>query len=326
MSKIKIGIVGYGNLGKGVELALQQNPDMELVAVFTRREPETVRTVNDVRVEHMSQIDKFQDKIDVMILCGGSATDLPQQAPELALNFNIVDSFDNHGKVPEHFAAVDTAAKLGQRVAMISTGWDPGLFSLNRLLAEAILPIGTQYTFWGKGISQGHSDAVRRVAGVKNAVQYTLPNEDAIRRVRDGEAPELTTSERHRRDCYVVAEQGADLVQIAHDIKTMPNYFADYETQVYFISEEELLTQHGSMPHGGYVLRNGQTGGGANQVVEFSIKLQDNPEFTASVLVACARAVHTFSNNGESGAKTIFDTPIGYLSPKSPAQLRKELL
>lgn len=326
MSKINIGIVGYGNLGRGVELAISQNPDLNLVAVFTRRDPTTLNTVNQVKVDAIDHIEHYKGQIDVMILCGGSATDLPQQGPALAAHFNTVDSFDNHGEIPAYYAAVDEVAQQNQHVSLISTGWDPGLFSLNRMMAEAILPEGKQYTFWGKGLSQGHSDAVRRVAGVKNGVQYTIPNEAALHQIRAGEAPELSTRDRHRRECYVVAEPGADIQQIEHDIKTMPNYFADYDTTVHFISEEELLAEHFKMPHGGYVLRHGRTGEGSSQVMEFSIKLDNNPEFTASVLVACARAVYKLVQKGERGAKTIFDIPLGLLSAKSPAALRKELL
>lgn len=328
LSKINIGIVGYGNLGRGVELAIAQNPDLNLVAVFTRREPSEVKTVHDVKVDTMSNIEQYKDKIHVMILCGGSATDLPQQGPAMAAHYHTVDSFDNHGDIPAYYAAVDDVAAQHGHVSLISTGWDPGLFSLNRMMFEAILPEGKQYTFWGKGLSQGHSDAVRRVAGVKNGVQYTIPNETALRKIRAGEAPELSTRERHVRECYVVAEQGADLAQIEQDIKTMPNYFADYDTTVHFITEDELLANHTNMPHGGYVMRNGRTGDGSgtNQVMEFSIKLDNNPEFTASVLVACARAVYKLAQQGERGAKTIFDMPLGLLSPKSPAELRKELL
>lgn len=326
MKQIKVGIVGYGNLGRGVELAIQQQSDMALTAIFTRRDPSTIDTVHDVPVEHITNINKYKQKIDVMILCGGSATDLPEQGPQLAKQFNTVDSFDNHGKIPEYYEAVHASAIDSGHVAMISTGWDPGLFSLNRLLMEAILPEGKQYTFWGRGLSQGHSDAVRRVKGVKHGVQYTIPNEEAMARVRSGEAPQLTTRERHVRECYVVSEQDADLEQIEKDIKTMPNYFAEYDTRVYFISEEDMLTNHTSMPHGGYVLRNGITGQGTKQLMEFNIKLADNSQFTASVLVACARAVNRLAQRGEAGAKTIFDIPIGYLSPKSPDELRKQLL
>ncbi len=326
MSNIRVGIVGYGNLGRGVEKAIGQNPDIELVAVFTRRDPSQVNTESKVPVELISNIEKYKGAIDVMILCGGSATDLPEQGPELAALFNTVDSFDTHAKIPEYFEAVDAAARQGKNVAVISTGWDPGLFSLNRLLAESILPEGKEYTFWGKGISQGHSDAIRRVPGVKNGKQYTIPNEAAVNQIRNGENPELSTREKHLRECFVVAEEGADLERIANEIKSMPNYFADYDTTVHFISEAELEEKHSAMPHGGLVLRSGTTGQASTQIIEFGLKLDSNPEFTASVLVAYARAVYKFVQEGAVGAKTPFDVPFGYLSPKSPAQLRKELL
>jgi diaminopimelate dehydrogenase len=274
----------------------------------------------------MSEIQSYQGKIDVLILCGGSATDLPDQGPYLASLFHTVDSYDTHANIPEYFAKVDDAAKKAGTVSVISTGWDPGLFSLNRLLAEAVLPVGTGYTFWGKGVSQGHSDAVRRIKGVKHAVQYTIPREDALKRVRNGENPDLTTREKHLRECFVVAEEGEDLARIEKEIKTMPNYFADYDTVVHFISEEELKRDHSAMPHGGNVLRSGTSGSGNKQVIEFSLRLDSNPEFTGSVLVAYARAVYRFAQEGAVGAKTVFDVPFGYLSPKSPEQLRKELL
>ncbi|ALS25674.1 diaminopimelate dehydrogenase [Paenibacillus cisolokensis] len=324
---IKIGIVGYGNLGRGVRKALAQNPDMELVAVFTRRDPDKLSgTEEGLKFEHVGAAEQYKGKIDVMILCGGSATDLPEQAPWFAKMFNTVDSFDTHAKIPEFFADVDRQAREGGNVSIISTGWDPGLFSLNRLLGEAILPEGTDYTFWGTGVSQGHSDAIRRVKGVKGGVQYTVPVQEVIDRIRAGETPELTTREKHRRECYVVAEEGADLAQIEHDIVTMPNYFADYDTTVTFITEEELRTKHAQMPHGGFVIRSGVTGEGTRQIIDFSLKLESNPEFTSSVLVAYARAAHRLSRDGQSGAKTVFDVPFGLLSPKSPEQLRKELL
>lgn len=324
MTKIKVGIAGYGNLGRGVEKAIQQNPDMELVAVFTRRQ--TADLAAGAEVVHVSEAEKYTDKIDVMILCGGSATDLPEQGPYFASLFNTVDSFDRHAKIPEYFESVDAAAKKSGHASVISTGWDPGLFSLNRLLMEAVLPEGNTYTFWGKGVSQGHSDAIRRVEGVKNGVQYTIPMEEAVNRVKRGENPELTTSEKHLRECFVVAEPGADLAKIEHEIKTMPNYFADYKTIVHFISEEELKEKHSAMPHGGQVIRSGKTGEGNKQIVEFGLNLGSNPEFTGSVLVAYARAVYKFAKEGFVGAKTPFDIPIGYLSPKSPEELRKELL
>lgn len=323
-TKIKAGIVGYGNLGRGVELALKQNPDFQLQAIFSRRKPDEVSAAGGV--VHISEIEKYKGDIDVLILCGGSATDLPEQGPELAALFNTVDSFDTHAKIPEYFEKVNEAATKAGTVSVISTGWDPGLFSLNRLLAEAVLPEGKEYTFWGKGVSQGHSDAIRRVAGVKDGKQYTIPVEAAVERVRKGENPELTTREKHLRECYVVAEAGADLAKIEHEIKTMPNYFSDYDTTVHFISEEELKANHSTMPHGGMVLRSGRTGKDSTQLIEFGLKLDSNPEFTASVLVAYARAVYKLTQAGESGAKTVFDIPFGLLSPKSPEQLRKELL
>lgn len=322
--KIKLGIVGYGNLGRGVEKAVAQNPDMELVAIFTRRKPDEIKAT--VPVYSVSQAEDFQEKIDVLILCGGSATDLPEQGPHFARLFNTVDSYDNHAKIPEYFEKMDAAARERGHVCVISTGWDPGLFSLNRLLTEAVLPQGETYTFWGKGISQGHSDAIRRVKGVKDGRQYTIPNEEAVQKVRSGEQPQLTTRDKHRRECYVVPEEGADLERIEREIKTMPHYFADYETSVYFISEEELREQHSGMPHGGLVLRSGLTGAGTKQVIEFGLKLDNNPEFTSSVLVAYARAAARLAKKGEQGAKTPFDIPLGLLSPKSPEQLRRELL
>jgi len=324
--RIKIGIVGYGNLGKGVEKAIRQNPDMELVAVFTRRDPARLQAETEVRFEPISAAEQYRGKIDVMILCGGSATDLPEQTPVMARLFNTVDSFDTHARIPEFFEAVDAAAKQGGTLSIISTGWDPGLFSLNRLLAEAILPQGKDYTFWGKGVSQGHSDAIRRVPGVKAGVQYTVPVQEAIDRIRAGETPDLSTREKHVRQCFVVAEEGADKEKIREAIVTMPNYFADYDTTVTFITEEELQTHHRGMPHGGFVIRSGITGESTKQLIEFSLKLESNPEFTASVLVACARAGYRMRREGAVGAKTIFDLPIGYLSPKSPEQLRRELL
>ncbi|WP_058486771.1 diaminopimelate dehydrogenase [Defluviitalea phaphyphila] len=328
MNKIKVGIVGYGNLGKGVEMALEQNPDMELRAVFTRRDPATLVLKNkNINAVHMKEINNYKDEIDVMILCGGSATDLPEQTPLLAKMFNVVDSFDTHAKIPEHFSNVDKAAREGKKVAAISIGWDPGLFSINRMMSQAILPEGKDYTFWGRGVSQGHSDAIRRIKGVKNAVQYTIPIEKAIEEVRSGSNPDLTTRQKHLRECFVVAEDGADKDTIEKEIKTMPNYFADYDTIVHFISEEELKEKHSTMPHGGFVIRSGQTGENKNKhIIEFSLKLDSNPEFTASVLVAYARAVYKLHKEGQSGAKTVFDIPLAYLSPKSGEELRKELL
>lgn len=323
-SSIKVGIVGYGNLGRGVEKAIKQNADFELRAIFSRRNPDDVAAANGV--VHISEIEKYKGDIDVLLLCGGSATDLPEQGPELAALFNTVDSFDTHAKIPDYFEQVNAAAVKGGNVSVISTGWDPGLFSLNRLLGQAILPEGKEYTFWGKGVSQGHSDAIRRVAGVKSGVQYTIPVEAAVESVRNGENPELSTKEKHLRECYVVAEEGADLSAIEREIKEMPNYFADYVTTVDFISEEELKQKHSAMPHGGNVLRSGRTGENHTQIIEFGLKLDSNPEFTASVLVAYARAVYKLSQAGDKGAKTVFDIPFGLLSPKTPEQLRKELL
>ena len=326
---IRIGIVGYGNLGRGVEAAIAQNPDLELVAIFTRRAPESLQVHNkQVKVLHVDAAEQYRDKIDVMILCGGSASDLPVQSPRFAAHFNIVNSFDTHAKIPEHFQAVDEAAKAGGTTAAISIGWDPGLFSLNRMLAEAVLPEGSEYTFWGRGVSQGHSEAVRRIKGAKYAVQYTIPVPEAIERVRKGENPQLTAREKHRRECYVVAEAGADLEKIAEEIKTMPDYFADYDTEVNFISEEEFKQQHSQMPHGGFVIRSGRTGWQKEnqQMIEFSLKLESNPEFTSSVLVAFARAVYRLNREGQIGAKTIFDIPLGYLSSRSAAELRRDLL
>lgn len=328
-SKIRVGIVGYGNLGRGVEMSINQNPDMELVAIFTRRSPESVVVNNKVcKVLHISDAESYKSKIDVMILCGGSATDLPEQGPYFAKMFNTVDSFDTHAKIPGYFDAVDTAAKESNKTSIISVGWDPGLFSMNRMLAGAVLPDGKDYTFWGRGVSQGHSDAIRRIKGVKGGVQYTIPMEEAIKKVRSGVNPELTTREKHLRDCYVVAEDGADKSKIEQEIKNMPNYFADYETRVTFITEEELKSQHAAMPHGGFVIRSGNTGEGnkTNHIIEFSLKLDSNPEFTASVLVAYARATYKLSQQGQYGAKTVFDIPLAYLSPKTSAELIKELL
>ncbi len=324
---IRIGIVGYGNLGKGVELAIKQNPDMELRYVFTRRAPQEIKLKDaSVKVLSVSEAEKMKDEIDVMILCGGSATDLPEQGPVFAGMFNTVDSFDTHARIPEYFEKVDQASKAAGKIGVISAGWDPGLFSMNRLLSQAVLPQGKEYTFWGKGVSQGHSDAIRRVKGVKAGVQYTIPKEEAIQRVRNGENPNLSTSEKHLRDCYVVAEEGADKAAIEKEIVNMPNYFADYETKVTFISEEELRKNHSSMPHGGFVIRSGITGENTKHIIEFSLKLESNPEFTASVLVACARAAYRLNSEGQSGAKTMFDIPLGYLSIKSAAELRNELL
>ncbi|WP_158963540.1 diaminopimelate dehydrogenase [Myroides fluvii] len=321
---IRIGIVGYGNLGKGVEHAIAQNEDLELVAIFTRRTPESLPTTT--KVVALDQVLDYQNKIDVMILCGGSSTDLPEQVIQLATHFNTVDSFDNHAEIPAYFSKVDQCAKANQTLSLISTGWDPGLFSMLRLLAETILPQGETYTFWGKGLSQGHSDAIRRLPGVKNGVQYTLPIEQALEQVRAGQNPNFTAAQKHKRVCYVAAEEGADQQQIAQAIKTMPNYFEPYDTTVYFISEEELKLNHSAMPHGGFVLRSGETGKGNKQHLEFRLKLESNPEFTASVLVAFTRAIAKMAKEGQVGAKTVYDIPLGFLSPKSAEQLRKELL
>lgn len=326
-NRIRVAIAGYGNLGRGVESALAQNPDMRLVGVFSRRDPVSVTLLDSsVPVYAMDTVEQYQDEVDVMILCGGSKTDLPEQGPYLAKFFNTVDSFDTHAKVPEYYAALDQSARDSGRVALLSVGWDPGLFSLNRLYGEAILPEGETYTFWGKGLSQGHSDAVRRVPGVKSGVQYTLPSEEAIARVRSGEQPELTTREKHKRECYVVLDDGADADVVRDSIVTMPDYFADFDTTVNFIDQDTFVKEHSSMPHGGFVIRSGKTGTDSTQTIEYSLALGSNPEFTSSVLVAYARAVHRLARSGDMGAKTVFDIAPGLLSPKSPAQLRKELL
>jgi diaminopimelate dehydrogenase len=326
---IRIGIFGYGNLGRGVESAIRQNKDMELVAVFTRRAPESVKLrTQGVPVYHADKAAEMADKIDVMILCGGSATDLPRQTPEMVKYFNVIDSFDTHAKIPEHFDAVDAVAKESGRVGIISVGWDPGMFSLNRLFGESILADGATYTFWGKGVSQGHSDAIRRIDGVADARQYTIPVESALEAVRSGMNPELTTREKHTRECFVVAKEGADKARIENEIKTMPNYFADYDTTVHFISQEELNEKHSGIPHGGFVIRSGKTGFDLehNHIIEYSLKLDSNPEFTSSVLVAYARAAYRMNKEGMSGCKTVFDVAPAYLSPKTGAELRKELL
>ena len=326
---IRIGIFGYGNLGRGVECALRQNADMELKAVFTRRNPETVRILTQgVPVYHADQVAAMKDEIDVMILCGGSATDLPVQTPALAKLFNVVDSFDTHANIPVHFANVNEQAAATDHTAIISVGWDPGLFSLNRLYGGAILPDGKDYTFWGKGVSQGHSDAIRRVEGVAGGKQYTVPVQTALDAVRRGENPELTTREKHTRECFVVAKEGADKARIESEIKNMPNYFADYDTTVNFISEEELQRDHGGIPHGGFVIRSGRTGMNLehNHIIEYSLKLDSNPEFTSSVLVAYARAAYRMNRQGDFGCKTVLDVPPAYLSPKSGEELRRTLL
>ena len=322
--KTRIGIAGYGNLGRGVEFAVAQNPDTELVAVFTRRNPETVKIQTEgVKVYPIAEAASHKDEIDVLILCGGSATDLPVQTPELAKNFNVIDSFDTHARIPEHFADVDKARKEGHTVGIISVGWDPGLFSLNRIYAESILPNGKTYTFWGKGVSQGHSDAVRRIEGVKDARQYTIPVPEALDAVRSGKNPELTTRQKHTRECFVVAKEGADLAKIEEEIKTMPNYFADYDTTVHFISEEEMKRDHSGLPHGGCVIRTGVTGmdNEHKHVIEYSLKLDSNPEFTGSVIVA-----YRMSKEGMSGCKTVFDIAPAYLSSRSAEDLRAHLL
>lgn len=324
---IRIGIVGYGNLGRGVETSIQKNPDLQLVGIFTRRAPETVKPCfAETSVFHMDSLSEFKDKIDVLILCGGSKDDLPQQTPELASLFNTVDSFDTHARIPEFFDAVNAPALANKKTAMISIGWDPGMFSINRLFGEALLPDGETYTFWGKGLSQGHSDAIRRVEGVKAGVQYTIPSTDAIEKVRSGSRPELSTKDKHTRDCYVVLEDGADAKAVEQAIVTMPDYFADYNTTVNFIDEATLRAEHNTMPHGGFVIRSGNTSEAHNQVLEFSLKLDSNPEFTASVLVAYARACYRMNQMGQYGAKTAFDVAPGLLSMKSPEQLRKEIL
>lgn len=326
---IRIGILGYGNLGRGVECAVKHNPDMELKAVFTRRNPEDVKILTDTaKVYHVDEAVKMKNELDVLIICGGSATDLPVQTPKYAEYFNVVDSFDTHARIPEHFAAVDEAAKKGNHVAMISVGWDPGMFSLNRLYANAILPDGKDYTFWGKGVSQGHSDAVRRIEGVIDARQYTIPVEAALDAVRSGENPELTTREKHTREVFVVAEEGADKAKIEAEIKTMPNYFDEYDTTVHFISEEEMKKNHTGLPHGGFVIRTGKTGweDEHDHVIEYSLKLDSNPEFTSSVIAAYARAAYRLSKEGQTGCKTVFDVAPVYLSAQTPEELRAHML
>lgn len=325
---IKIGILGYGNLGKGIEIGIKDNEDMELVAIFTRRDPNAIKTYTGAKVLSVDEIENWKDKIDVMILCGGSATDLPIQSPKYAKLFNIIDSFDTHAKILEHFKNVDKASKEGKKVSLISCGWDPGAFSLNRLMAENFLPNGNTYTFWGTGVSQGHSDAIRRIKGVKNAVQYTVPIENAINKVRNGENPNLEIRQKHLRDCYVVLEEGVDKNLIEAEIKSMPNYFADYDTTVHFVTEEELKQNHSKMPHGGFVIRSGKTGleSSTNQIIEYSLKLDSNPEFTASILLGYARAIYRLSLKNEIGAKTVFDIPPALLSKKTTEELLKEML
>ena len=326
---ISVGIFGYGNLGRGVEAAIRQNPDMTLAAVFTRRDPSALKiNTEGVPVLNIADAEKMVNDIDVMILCGGSATDLPTQTPDTVKLFNVIDSFDTHAKIPEHFAAVDTEAKKSGKVAIVSVGWDPGMFSLNRLYGGAVLSEGKDYTFWGKGVSQGHSDAIRRVEGVLDARQYTIPVDEALEAVRSGNEPELTTREKHLRECFVVAKEGADRAKIEKEIKEMPNYFADYDTTVHFITKEELDRDHAGIPHGGFVIRSGKTGFNKehNHIIEYSLKLDSNPEFTASVLVAYARAAYRLNKEGASGCKTVLDIPPAYLSAKSGEELRKELL
>ncbi len=326
---IKIGILGYGNLGKGVECAIKHNSDMELAAIFTRRAPESIKPkTTNIPVININEAKNWIDKIDVMILCGGSATDLPEQTPKFAEMFNVIDSFDTHAKIPEHFNNVDKAAKYGNKTAIISVGWDPGLFSLNRMYANAILPNGKDYTFWGKGVSQGHSDAIRRIKGVKDAKQYTIPIDAALEKVRRGENPDLTTREKHTRECFVVLDEGADPKEVEKEIKTMPNYFADYDTTVHFISEDELIKNHNKIPHGGFVLRSGKTGWSNenSHIIEYSLKLDSNPEFTSSVLAAYARAAYRLNKEGSFGCKTVFDIAPAYLSAKSDEELRAQML
>ena len=326
---IRIGIAGYGNLGRGVECAVTEASDMELAAVFTRRDPSAlkIRTQN-VPVVSMDDILDWKDRIDVLVLCGGSATDLPVQTPEYAKYFNVIDSFDTHANIPQHFAAVDAAAKEGGNTAMISVGWDPGMFSLIRAYAGAILPNGKDYTFWGKGVSQGHSDAIRRIEGVANAKQYTIPVEEALDAVRSGKNPELTTREKHTRECFVVLKEGADAARVEKEIVEMPNYFADYDTTVHFISAEEFAANHSGLAHGGFVFRSGSTGVNHehNHIIEFSLKLDSNPEFTSSVIIAYARAITRMNARGETGCKTVFDVPPALLSEMSPEEMRAHLL
>ena len=325
---IKIGVLGYGNLGKGVELAIKDNDDMELVAIFTRRDPKTIQTLRKTKVLSVNEIEDYKDKIDVLIICGGSATDLPVQTPKYAQMFNVIDSFDTHAKIYEHFNNVDAAATKTNHVALISCGWDPGAFSLNRLMAENFLPVGNTYTFWGTGVSQGHSDAIRRIKGVKNAIQYTIPVDSAMEKVRNGENPELTTREKHTRECFVVLEDDANADEIEKEIKTMPNYFDEYETTVHFITEEELKKKHSKMPHGGFVIRSGKTGlnNETNQIIEYSLKLESNPEFTSSILLSYARAVYRLATKKDYGCKTVFDIAPALLTRHSKEELLKHML
>lgn len=324
---IRIGILGYGNLGRGVEASIAQSEDLQLVAVFTRRDPASIKIATEgAKVLHADALETMQDALDVLVLCGGSATDLPTQTPQYAAMYNVIDSFDNHSRIPVHFENVDKAAQQGGKVAIISCGWDPGMFSVHRLYAEAILPVGAAYTFWGKGVSQGHSDAVRRIQGVVDARQYTIPVETALSAVRSGEAPELTTRQRHTREVFVVVGNGADKARIETEIKTMPAYFADYDTTVHFIDAEAMKRDHSGLPHGGMVLRSGTTGAESRQLIEYRLQLDSNPEFTGAVLAAYTRAAYRMAKEGAQGAKTVFDVPPGYLSPKSGAELRKTML
>lgn len=325
-NKVKVAICGYGNLGKGIEKEITKSKDMELVAIFTRRDPKSLNTASSIPVVSITDVEKWKEKVDVVIMCGGSATDLPVQVPEMAKLFNTVDSFDTHAKIPEYFKKVDEAAVSSKNTSVISGGWDPGMFSVMRLYANAILPEGSTYTFWGKGVSQGHSDAIRRISGVKNAKQYTIPIKEAMDKVRNGENPEFTTAEKHLRECFVVAEDGADKKAIEEQIKNMPNYFADYITTVHFITEEQLERDHIKMAHGGFVIHSGETGEGNKQIIEYSLKLDSNPEFTSSVLITLARAAVRMNAAGQFGAKSIFDIPPALMSSKAPEELRKELL
>ena len=327
-TSIKVGILGYGNLGKATELSVKANSDMELVAIFTRRNPSDLKSQTNTQVVSVDEIGNYKDKLDVLVLCGGSATDLPQQTPEFAKSFNVVDSFDTHAKIPDHFSNVNKSAKDSNHVALISCGWDPGVFSLNRLFADSFLENGNTYTFWGKGVSQGHSDAIRRIKGVKNAIQYTVPVEKSVNSVRNGENPELTTRQKHLRECYVVAEEGANKEEIEKEIKTMKNYFDEYDTTVNFVTEEELKKNHSKMPHGGFVIRSGKTGLNRenNHIIEYSLKLDSNPDFTATVLTSYTRAVYRLKEKGDFGAKTVFDIPPALLSRKTQEELLKEML
>lgn len=323
---IKIGILGYGNLGRGVEAAVKKNDDVELVAVYTRRNPDSLKVASGAPVKSVSDLETGKEDIDVLVICGGSATDLPEMTPKFAAMYNVIDSFDTHAKIPTHFANVDAAAKAAGKIGIISSGWDPGMFSINRLYSTCILPDGKDYTFWGKGVSQGHSDAVRRIDGVVDCRQYTIPVPEALEKVRSGADPELTTREKHTRECFVVAEEGADLARIENEIKTMPNYFSDYDTTVHFISAEEMARDHSGLPHGGSVIYSGTTSEGTKHVIEYSLKLDSNPEFTGSVIIAYARAAYKMNAEGQSGAKTVFDIAPAYLSAKSGDELRAHYL